>query len=73
FPKDPKTSRGLGAHIMGYRAQLIGARVEIVSPKGGGTCLSCYFPHKAVESKQRKNNRTEPLPARIAKTLATLI
>src|SRR5206468_9403959 len=29
FPSEPKTKRGLGAHIMGYRARLIGARLEI--------------------------------------------
>jgi PAS domain S-box-containing protein len=73
FPRDSKTRRGLGAHIMGYRTRLIGGRLEIGSPKGGGTCVSCYFPHKRVESKQRKNNRMERLPARIAKTLATLV
>ena len=73
FPKDSKTRRGLGAHIMGYRTRLIGGRLEIVSPKGRGTCVSCYFPHKAVESKQRKNNRMERLPARLAKTLAALV
>src|SRR5206468_6502737 len=29
FPSEPKTKQGLGAHIMGYRARLIGARLEI--------------------------------------------
>src|SRR5438094_9172569 len=32
LPKEPKTKRGLGAHIMGYRARLMGARLEIESP-----------------------------------------
>ncbi|HXQ03032.1 MAG TPA: PAS domain S-box protein [Candidatus Udaeobacter sp.] len=73
FPSDLKTKRGLGAHIMSYRARVIGARLEIDSPKGRGTRVSCYVPGKSVQSKRRKNNRTQPLPARIAKALATLV
>jgi signal transduction histidine kinase len=73
FPSDPKTKRGLGAHIMGYRARLMGARLEIDSPKGGGTRVSCYLPARAVQPKERKNNRTQPLPARIVKAFATLV
>jgi two-component system sensor kinase FixL len=73
LPSDPKTRRGLGAHIMGYRARLIGARLEIDSPKGRGTRVSCYLPHKAGQSKQGKNNGIKPFPARMAKALAALI
>jgi two-component system, LuxR family, sensor kinase FixL len=73
FPSDLKTKRGLGAHIMGYRARLMGARLEIDSPKGRGTRVSCYVPNKSVQSKKRKNNRTQPLPAIIAKALTALI
>jgi PAS domain S-box-containing protein len=73
FPSDLKTKRGLGAHIMSYRARVIGARLEIDSPKGRGTRVSCYVPNKSVQSKKRKNNRTQPLPARKAKVLATLV
>ncbi len=73
FPSDLKTKRGLGAHIMSYRARVIGARLEIDSPKGRGTRVSCYVPDKSVQSKQKKNNRTQPLPATIVKALATLI
>jgi PAS domain S-box-containing protein len=73
FPRDSKTKRGLGAHIMGYRARLMGARLEIDSPKRGGTRVSCYLPDRAVQSKKGKNNRTQPFPARIVKALATLI
>jgi PAS domain S-box-containing protein len=73
FPSDPKTKRGLGAHIMGYRARLMGARLEIDSPKGGGTRVSCYLPDRGVQSKERKSNRKQPFPARIVKALATLV
>ena len=73
FPSDLKTKRGLGAHIMSYRARVMGARLEIDSPKGRGTRVSCYVPDKSVQSKQRKNNRTQPLPATIVKAFATLI
>src|SRR6266478_2782172 len=73
FPKDPKTKRGLGAHIMSYRARLMGARLEINSPKRGGTRVSCYLPDRRVQSKEGKNNRTRPLPERIVKALAVLV
>jgi PAS domain S-box-containing protein len=73
FPSEPKTKRGLGAHIMGYRAQLIGARMEIDSPKGRGTRVSCYLPDNAVQSKERKNAQTRSFPAKITKVLAALI
>jgi signal transduction histidine kinase len=51
FFHEPKLKRGgLGYHIMNYRAGLIGARLEIDSPKHGGTCVSCYLPNYAPES-----------------------
>jgi len=73
FPRDSKTKRGLGAHIMSYRARVIGARLEIDSPKGMGTRVSCYVPDKSVQSKKVKTNRTQLLSARIVKALATLV
>lgn len=73
FSSEPKTKRGLGAHIMGYRARLIDARLEIDSPKGRGTRVSCYLPINAVQSKQRKNAQTRSFPAKITKALAALI
>ena len=62
FPSEPKTKRGLGAHIMGYRAQLIGARLEIDSPKGGGTRVSCYLPDNALQSRKEKTPRCRSVP-----------
>ncbi len=73
FLNDPKNKRGLGAHIMGYRARLIGARLEIDSPKRGGTRVSCYLPARTIQPKEPKNNRTQLFPARFAKALAALI
>jgi PAS domain S-box-containing protein len=73
FPSEPKTKRGLGGHIMGYRARLIGARLEIASPKGGGTRVSCYLPNTALQSHKRKNAKTRSFPAKITKALAALI
>jgi len=35
---------GLGVHIMKYRAQSIGARLELESPRRGGTRLAVYLP-----------------------------
>jgi len=73
FPSEPKTKQGLGAHIMGYRARLIGARLEINSPKEGGTRVSCYLPDNTLQSKERKNVKIRSFPAKITKALAALI
>ncbi len=73
FPSEPKTKRGLGAHIMSYRARLIGARLEIDTPKEGGTRVSCYLPNNALQSHERKNAKMRSFPAKITKALAALI
>jgi two-component system CheB/CheR fusion protein len=73
FSSEPKTKRGLGAHIMGYRSRLIGARLEIDTPKRGGTRVSCYLPNNALQSQKRKNARMRSFPAKITKALAALI
>jgi PAS domain S-box-containing protein len=52
FPKDLKPQQGLGYHIMKYRAQLMGGRLEIESPKTGGTRVSCYLPVHAPGSRK---------------------
>jgi signal transduction histidine kinase len=72
FASEPKTKRGLGAHIMGYRARLIGARLEIDSPKEGGTRVSCYLPDNTLQSKERKNAKIRSFPAKISKSLAAI-
>jgi PAS domain S-box-containing protein len=73
FSNQAKLKQGLGFHIMNYRAQLLGGRLEIDSPKRGGTCISCYLPHeKAIQSPNNENAKSG-LPAKIAKTLAALI
>ncbi len=55
FPKDLKPHHGLGYHIMKYRAQLMGARLEIDSPQTGGTRVSCYLPSHAPASRKDPN------------------
>jgi nitrate/nitrite-specific signal transduction histidine kinase len=60
---------GLGLHIMNYRAQLMGARLEIDSPKRGGTCVSCYLPDRAADSRtsqSEENGQSGRLPAKSA-------
>ena len=55
FPKDPKPRQGLGYHIMKYRAQLAGGRLEMDSPQTGGTRVSCYLPIHAPGSRKAPN------------------
>jgi len=42
--REKNQHRGLGFHIMQYRAQSIGARLELESPRRGGTRLAVYLP-----------------------------
>ena len=44
IPAGPNAARGLGFHIMNYRARSIGARLEIASQKKSGTRVACYLP-----------------------------
>jgi PAS domain S-box-containing protein len=74
--KEPGLRRGLGFHIMNYRAQMIGGRLEIDAPKRGGTCVSCYLPGSALEPHKphkQENSRQTRFPAKITKALAVLI
>jgi PAS domain S-box-containing protein len=64
FSGGPKLPRGLGLHIMQYRAQLIGGHLQITSPKSGGTCVSCYLPNRAVGSRKAGANGRQTTPAR---------
>jgi nitrate/nitrite-specific signal transduction histidine kinase len=73
---EPKLKPGLGLHIMKYRAQLVGGRLEIESPKQGGTCVSCYLSNntrRPRKSHNRENAVTKRFHAKVAKALATLI
>jgi PAS domain S-box-containing protein len=66
-PNEAKRKQGLGFHIMNYRTQLIGGRLEIESRKGGGTWVSCYLPnHAPVAEKPRENGRRQEFPAKAA-------
>jgi two-component system CheB/CheR fusion protein len=74
FASEPKMKQGLGTHIMKYRAQLMGGRLEIDS-KRGGTCVSCYLPNGALEPRKspKKDSRQERFPTKITKALMALI
>ncbi len=61
FPKQVR-QHGLGCHIMNYRAQLMGGRLELDSPRGGGARVSCYLPAHPPRS-TRGPNGNEPLGA----------
>jgi PAS domain S-box-containing protein len=76
FSNDPKLKRGLGYHIMNYRAELIGGRLKIEGPKKGGTCVSCYFPgstHKSSKPDATKSNKLLRLSGKLTKAFAALV
>lgn len=39
--------KGMGLHIMKYRASMIGAEVSLQTPAGGGTAVTCSLPQHA--------------------------
>jgi len=68
---ESRMNRGLGFHIMNYRAQLIGGRMEIDAPKNGGTRVSCYWPDGAARlDKLRRNSEPKKQLAVKSKTSA---
>jgi PAS domain S-box-containing protein len=62
FPKELKPQQGLGYHIMKYRTQLMGGRLEIDSPQTGGTRLSCYVPVHPPQSRTTQNGDKPAMP-----------
>lgn len=73
FHNAQNSVRGLGLHIMDYRARVIGGRLEIESPKKGGMRVACYLPDKALKSPKHENAPTGPFPAKLARAFAALI
>jgi len=66
-------ARGLGFHIMNYRARLMGGQLKVESPEKGGTRVACYLPDGTVKSNKRKKRAPQPLSAKLAKALNILI
>ena len=66
-------ARGLGFHIMNYRARLMGGRLKVESPEKGGTRVACYVLDATIESNKRKKRAPEPLSAKLTKALGILI
>lgn len=66
-------ARGLGFHIMNYRARVMGGQLKIESPKKGGTRVACYLPDGTVEPHKRKKRGPERLSAKLTKALTVLI
>jgi PAS domain S-box-containing protein len=49
-PPEPLPGQGgLGLHIMGYRANMIGGSLELGKGVGGGTVVACRFPLRSDE------------------------
>ena len=65
--------RGLGFHIMNYRARVMGGKLKIESPKKGGTRVACFLPNGTLQSRKKKGGRPEGLSAKLTKALTALI
>jgi PAS domain S-box-containing protein len=58
LPVGSKLKYGLGYHIMKYRAQSIGASLEVHSPNKGGTCVSCYLSDTSIDAHRWERKKT---------------
>jgi signal transduction histidine kinase len=72
FNSDSNNTRGLGFHIMNYRARAMEGRLEIKRRKKGGTRVTCFLPTKPLQLQQRKNAR-RGLSAKFTTASAALI
>jgi len=66
-------SRGLGFHIMHYRARLMGGQLKIESPDKGGTRVACYLPNGTLGSHKGKKRKPQSLSAKLTKAITALI
>jgi signal transduction histidine kinase len=76
FQNAGKATRGLGFHIMNYRARLMGGQLKVERPKKGGTRVACYLPnsaHQLPTSSGEENNKPRRLWRKIAKAQVALI
>jgi signal transduction histidine kinase len=71
--KARNVARGLGFHIMNYRARLMGGQLKIESPEKGGTRVACYLPDGTVKSHKRKKRGPRRLSAQLTNALTALI
>jgi two-component system sensor kinase FixL len=46
LPENVDKPRGMGLHIMNYRARMIGASCEVKAAPAGGTVVACRLPHR---------------------------
>lgn len=70
FQNGLDNAHGLGFHIMKYRARSIGGRLEVESPKQGGTRVVCYLPDGAPKRKRTFGLDASPLNPRKHQRLA---
>ena len=72
FSKEPTLKPGLGLHIMDYRSRMFGGRLEIDSPKHGGTSISCYLSNHASRSHKSRGKENGETPRTVAKAMKAL-
>jgi signal transduction histidine kinase len=57
FPIPKTGGRGMGLHIINYRARMIGACVELQSSPGHGTTLTCVSPNSSALNTSNNENQ----------------
>jgi nitrate/nitrite-specific signal transduction histidine kinase len=54
FPDEMASSRGMGLHIMNYRALMIGAALDIRRGAAGGTIVLCSFHNTKAPAREER-------------------
>jgi two-component system sensor histidine kinase UhpB len=49
FPEQKPREKGMGLHVMEYRAEMINGSLDVRRGENGGTIVTCVFPNKTVE------------------------
>jgi len=62
FPEEVGNSEGMGLRIMKYRAEMIGASLDVGRAAGGGAVVTCSLPH--APHKGQAPDRPEPATGR---------
>jgi signal transduction histidine kinase len=44
IPKIAPGNKGMGMHLMNYRARMVGGSLEVRRAETGGTVVACVFP-----------------------------
>jgi signal transduction histidine kinase len=63
FPEGVAPSKGMGLHVMSYRARTVGGSLEVARAADGGTIVTCAIPRVVEEAKGADATALAPVAA----------